>query len=116
MLNESLILVFVGDSLYDDEATIYPPPRQLMKKIRTWLRHCFNMTPSYGGNSLPHGMQRDTFSCGLFVINTFAHALFGDRLLSGSEAVPIRIDWFVKLAKHVVKDNNVRTVVCISEY
>lgn len=108
--------MFAGDSLYDEEATTYHPPRQLMKKIRKWLRHCFNMTPSYSGNLLPHGTQHDTFSCGLFVINTFSHALFGDRLLSGSEAVRIRIDWFVKLAKHGVKDNNVRTLVCILEY
>ncbi|KAF8328951.1 hypothetical protein F5887DRAFT_1287968 [Amanita rubescens] len=97
--------VSFGDSLCNDESVLYPPPKKLMANIRKWLHHHFNMTPTYCGNSLPHGMQRDTFSCGLFVINTFAHALFGDCLLSGSHAVVSRIDWFVKIAKHCIKDN-----------
>ena len=101
---------FVGDSLYDNEVTLYPPPQKLMKNLRRWLHHCFAMTPSYHGNSLPHGIQHDTFSCGIFVINTFSHATFGERLLSGQDALTDRINWFIKLVTQCILEVDVRTL------
>lgn len=100
-----------GDSFCDEEATSYPPPRILMKNLRTWLNYCFSMTPSYLGNSLPHGIQRDTFSCGVFVINTFSHAIFGERLLSGQQAVSDRINWFVKLGTQCIQAGDVCAII-----
>ncbi len=68
------------------------------------------MAPSYHANSLPHGVQHDTFSCGIFVINTFSHVIFGEQLLSGQEALTDRINWFIKLATQCVPQVDVRTL------
>jgi hypothetical protein len=49
------------------------------------------------GNTLPHGIQQDSISCGLFCVNTITHNAFGDRLGIPNPA-HTRAMWFKQIA------------------
>jgi hypothetical protein len=51
------------------------------------------------GDSLKHGKQSDTWSCGLFVENTFAHDLFGDPILETKDCRLQRLQYFAQIVR-----------------
>ncbi|TFK67006.1 hypothetical protein BDN72DRAFT_899354 [Pluteus cervinus] len=72
---------------------------ELMKHTRTWLSVRFSCDARVEGNTLPHGHQKDAFSCGIFTANTIAHNVFGELILTGVRAVQDRLLWFLKLTE-----------------
>ena len=53
-----------------------------VKVIQQWLRHEFGRTFDDHGNTLPHGRQNNSFSCGPGSINTLEHNLFGAEVFT----------------------------------
>ncbi|KAG2746863.1 hypothetical protein P692DRAFT_20738360 [Suillus brevipes Sb2] len=49
-------------------------------KLQQWLQLHFGRTFKNHGNTLPHSMQKDNVSCGLFAMNMIAHGIFLDPL------------------------------------
>ena len=62
--------LFYGDSLQ------YPAPQELVDMLHWWLKHY--QTKVFALQDLPSTHQKDSFSCGLLVINGLAHFFFPD--------------------------------------
>lgn len=74
----SLNISAVGDSLSHQN---YPPPNKELRYLRTWaIDRLGRKKVTVGGDDLEHGLQNDTWNCGIIAANTIAHAAFGDAL------------------------------------
>ncbi|KAH9841944.1 uncharacterized protein C8Q71DRAFT_885445 [Rhodofomes roseus] len=79
-----------GDSM-DSSSTA---PQKAIKALQKWLQRDFGRKFNDLGNTLPHGQQKDTSSCGICTINTIAHALFGDGLFTHKTRHKLRVEYF----------------------
>ncbi|TFY54559.1 hypothetical protein EVJ58_g8792 [Rhodofomes roseus] len=79
-----------GDSM-DSSSTA---PQKAIKALQKWLQRNFGRKFNDLGNTLPHGQQKDTSSCGICTINTIAHALFGDGLFTHKTRHKLRVEYF----------------------
>ncbi|KAG2030711.1 hypothetical protein BDR03DRAFT_986920 [Suillus americanus] len=68
-----------------------------IQKIQRWLTVRFHGPFEDQGNTLAHGIQQDSISCGLFGINTIAHNVFGDPL-GIPDPARARAKWFQQIA------------------
>ncbi|KAG2063596.1 hypothetical protein BDR04DRAFT_1163529 [Suillus decipiens] len=50
--------------------------KSFIEKIQRWLTARFNGPFKDRGNTLPHAVQQDSVSCGLFALNTITHNVF----------------------------------------
>ena len=55
---------------------------------------------TYKQDFMAHGLQSDTFSCGIVSYNTIAHDLFGDELWTSSNSRRFRIEAFNGIVVH----------------
>ncbi|KAI0309338.1 hypothetical protein OF83DRAFT_1179744 [Amylostereum chailletii] len=76
-----------------------PFPKQLesMKKILRWLKYAFKVTFSDEGNTLRHGTQHDSHSCGPCAMNCIEHAIFGVALFTPAIRCLCRLQYFLCL-------------------
>lgn len=91
-----LIYTYQGDSL----VTCLGPPVQFFRYLRRWLYDNFCLDVDELGDCLQHGIQQDSFSCGIVAVNTIAHAVFGKPLWTKQNAAHHRIEWFCLLANY----------------
>lgn len=82
-----------------------------IKAIQGWLRREFGRTFDDCGNTLPHGRQNDSFSCGPGAINTIEHNLFGVEVLSHRT----RRLWRLRYFNALVRARNCSQLVSTSE-
>ncbi|KAG1853619.1 hypothetical protein F4604DRAFT_1686217 [Suillus subluteus] len=68
-----------------------------IQKLQRWLTVRFHGPFEDQGNTLPHGIQQDSISCGLFCVNTIAHNVFGDPL-GVPDPARARAKWFQRIA------------------
>ncbi|KAL1661458.1 hypothetical protein GGF50DRAFT_61078 [Schizophyllum commune] len=85
-----------GDSLSQSGSRA---PTALLKNILKWLKDVLGISASLKGDSLPRTMQIDSYNCGLFTVNTIAHAALGVPLHQSTEGHVHRLEWFLVLAK-----------------
>ena len=74
----------------------YPEPVVFMNHLESWLNARFGGGFQNCGDSLKHGVQRDTYSCLICAANTIAHAVFGDKLWNSKSRAADRLYWFLK--------------------
>ncbi|TFY61742.1 hypothetical protein EVJ58_g4317 [Rhodofomes roseus] len=79
-----------GDSM----ESISTAPQKAIKALQKWLQREFGRKFTDRGNTLLHGQQKDTSSCGICTINTIAHALFGDDLFTHKTRQKLRVEYF----------------------
>ncbi|KAG6914007.1 hypothetical protein DXG01_002931 [Tephrocybe rancida] len=75
-----------------------------MVPLRKWLRHAFKRDFTYEGNTLPHGRQSDSHSCGIILANTFRHAVNGVPLWEQRWFILGRVEWFLRLSSRASLD------------
>ncbi|GLB37775.1 hypothetical protein LshimejAT787_0408260 [Lyophyllum shimeji] len=92
-----------GDSLGD---TFSPSPA-FHKLLRKWLSSEFGYKFANKGNTLRHGIQLDSYSCGILVANTIAYAVFAAPLWFARRAILERLEWFIRLAKRRIGSTTV---------
>ncbi|KAI5884956.1 uncharacterized protein SCHCODRAFT_01176952 [Schizophyllum commune H4-8] len=85
-----------GDSLSQSGSLA---PTALMKNILKWLKDTLGISARLKGDSLPRTKQVDSYNCGLFTVNTIAHAALGVPLHRSTEGHVHRLEWFLVLAK-----------------
>ncbi|KAJ8085471.1 hypothetical protein PM082_004287 [Marasmius tenuissimus] len=88
--------IVYGDSLAQD----FSPPTGFLLALRKWFKHTFGRDVTVNGDSLDHGLQDDTYSCGVCAVNTIAHAVFNDPLWVPRMKVLHRVQWFLDLAEY----------------
>lgn len=96
-----------GDSLAH---AIASPPAQSMKAAQQWLQKVFRRKFVNNGDYLEHGIQQDSFSCGVVVSSTIKHAVFGHGIWIARRAVLERIEWFLRLAKGCKQEHRTSTI------
>lgn len=60
-----------------------------------------------------HGVQKDSYNCGIIAPNTVEVQVFGDPVWTESNQVLERVKWFIRLAKSF--GNQVSTCVHLSK-
>ncbi|TDL15221.1 hypothetical protein BD410DRAFT_809111 [Rickenella mellea] len=73
-------------------------PRQMILALQSWFKERFNGSFTCKGDTLTHGRQQDTLSCGVCMQNTIAHALFGDPIFTHRTRRQLRMQNFTELA------------------
>ncbi|KAH7905193.1 hypothetical protein BJ138DRAFT_1130617 [Hygrophoropsis aurantiaca] len=74
-------------------------PTNMIRATQNWLKSEFGSPFRDEGDTLTHGVQTDSFSCGICVVNTLAHNLFGDQLFTHAKRFSLRMMLFVELAE-----------------
>jgi hypothetical protein len=73
-------------------------PAQDVKRIQQWLNlHGFPVFQEAG--SLPHGLQLDSYSCAIGMINIIRNDLFGDPLFTDKNKHFLRIQEYLRLVQ-----------------
>ncbi|KAH7903096.1 hypothetical protein BJ138DRAFT_1197369 [Hygrophoropsis aurantiaca] len=83
---------------YGDSLMSAPKPTKVIQAALDWLKKNFDVPFHNNGPVLPHGIQLDQNSCGLCVVNTISHNLFGDELFTHGKRKLFRINLFTELA------------------
>ncbi|KAJ6587364.1 hypothetical protein B0H10DRAFT_2234035 [Mycena sp. CBHHK59/15] len=73
------------------------PPTHLIKSTKRWLKSKFAADFTYEGDSMDHGEQRDTTSCGIVAPNTIAVDIFSDEIWEQEHAAGARANCFIRL-------------------
>jgi len=76
-------------------------PTKFVSNLQLWLKSAFRKKFKSRGNTLPHAVQEDSFSCGIITLNTLEHAIFSRSLWEPPRAVEERLRWFSRLAETV---------------
>ncbi|KAJ3007533.1 hypothetical protein NUW54_g3516 [Trametes sanguinea] len=92
-----------GDSQHAVQNRVKPTRSitQLVNALKAWACQEMGSTLRDIGNSLAHGLQRDSSSCGICTINTLAHNIFGPGvpLFVQPKARHLRLEAFIMVAK-----------------
>ncbi|KAJ7586217.1 hypothetical protein C8J56DRAFT_1086435 [Mycena floridula] len=86
--------IYYGDSL--SHKNIPRPDREMMK-LNWWLERRFKRPFRDSGDALEHGLQDDLVVCGMVMMNTFEHGIFGDPMWNVSRKTYDRARWFNRL-------------------
>lgn len=78
-------------------------PTKFVSNLQLWLKSAFGRKFKSRGNTLPHAIQEDSFSCGIITLNTLEHAISKRPLWETQRAVEERLRWFSRLAQSVEK-------------
>ncbi|THH16648.1 hypothetical protein EUX98_g9269 [Antrodiella citrinella] len=84
-------------------------PRETMLAAQKWIQACTQKRFRIIGDTVPHKVQDDTSSCGLYAINMIEHGVFGEPLLSPEKTDMYRVQWFTKLVRTYCKCGPERT-------
>ncbi|EIW74508.1 hypothetical protein CONPUDRAFT_159809 [Coniophora puteana RWD-64-598 SS2] len=88
---------------FEEETISYERPEEIMEPLTRWLKYEFNGSKFKElGNTLPHGVQEDSSSCGICTVNTIAHNLFGEPLFKHKDRLKHRISLFIDLSDHQI--------------
>ncbi len=98
MFEWQIVTAFTGDSLPLGK-NVRAGIKHLVKGLCSWMRKELGQPIKDGGDNLPHGRQQDGYSCGICVVNTFAHALFNDKLFTHESRFLLRVEYFLVLAR-----------------
>ncbi|KAJ6615754.1 hypothetical protein B0H10DRAFT_2220087 [Mycena sp. CBHHK59/15] len=75
-----------------------PAPKTLIDSSKRWLKTQFGGKDfTYQGDSMDHGEQKDTSSCGIITPNTIAGDIFGDKIWEQQHAAGARANCFIHL-------------------
>ncbi|OSC96522.1 hypothetical protein PYCCODRAFT_1379012 [Trametes coccinea BRFM310] len=69
----------------------------IVEDIQVWLKDTLSIAFTDKGNSLAHGVQEDSSSCGVCSVNTIEHALFGTTLFTHRNRHLMRVQFFNQL-------------------
>lgn len=92
--------VFAADSLKATGAGAGAPTK-FVSNLQLWLKSAFSKKFKSRGNTLPHALQDDSFSCGIITLNTLEHAISNRPLWNAQRAVDERLRWFSRLAETI---------------
>ncbi|KAJ7433925.1 hypothetical protein B0H11DRAFT_1758325 [Mycena galericulata] len=85
------------------------PPSELITGTKRWAKSQFGGKDfTYQGDSMDHGEQRDTSSCGIITPNTIAADIFCDEIWEQEHAAGARANCFIHLAEFIMADVRVR--------
>ena len=95
--------------LHDEGDSLHPPVvRQDLKQIHfglcKWLKAIFKVTFEDKGPTFAIGKQEDAHSCGICVINSIEHELFGTALFTHNSRNILRIRYFTEVVKFLLKE------------
>lgn len=93
--NASELIDMLGDSLISAKES--KNMRTIVEDVRAWIFDAFRQSFTDGGNTLAHGQQDDTFSCGVCTVNTIEHAIFGVALFTHRKRHLLRVRCFNRL-------------------
>ncbi|KAJ7577185.1 hypothetical protein C8J56DRAFT_798958 [Mycena floridula] len=82
---------------FGDTIPTYPEPKKILKNTQSWLRARFKGPFTDLGNTLKHGVQKDSISCIPGAMNTIAVGVFGDDLWNHENRFLDRVRWFTSL-------------------
>jgi hypothetical protein len=70
-----------------------------------WMKRSFGINVSSKGESITHGIQNpsDMTSCGIIVINSIAHNVFGDGVYKHAKQQVHHIKCFITIMKEHLK-------------
>jgi hypothetical protein len=74
-------------------------PGETIKYLQGWFKKEFGGNFTNLGNELACPEQKDSFSCGPYLINTINHAIFDAPLATHDNRRLIRVQYFITLAK-----------------
>ena len=77
--------------------------KQIYSGLEKWLRAMFNIPFKVKGTTFAIGKQDDGHSCGICVINSLEHDLFGTVLFTYSNRNILRICYFTEAIKFLLK-------------
>ncbi|TFK34086.1 hypothetical protein BDQ12DRAFT_727135 [Crucibulum laeve] len=101
-------LICYGDSLQTEETTSNMQEiKMVYKQLQWWLMTNFGQLFLDGGCTLDRGIQRDSVSCAIALVNKFAFKIMDDSLWNVSRAAYERVLWFNRLAKLQIKDRDI---------
>jgi hypothetical protein len=76
-------------------------PFQDVERIQKWLRHHGFQSFQKAG-SLPHGVQADSYSCVIAMVNIIRHSLFGDPLFVDNNKHFLRVQEYLLLTQNTL--------------
>ncbi|KAJ7039794.1 hypothetical protein C8F04DRAFT_949367, partial [Mycena alexandri] len=83
----------------DSHARRNAVPKTLIQGSKRWLKSRFDGTNfTYQGDSMDHGDQKDSTSCGIIAPNTIAADIFGEKIWEQQHAAGARASSFIRLA------------------
>ena len=91
MTDQTLTCQSTGDSL----AKYFPPPTQFLRSLRKWLRNEFGKDFVNKGDCMLHGVQVDSYSCGIITTNTIDCAATGAHVWKPKHSIWESVRWFV---------------------
>lgn len=81
----------IGDSLGDSQSKLVS---RILDDVASWLATVLRRSISVNGPTLAHAIQPDMHSCGVYTLNTIAHAVFDDPLIEPCGATLSRTQAF----------------------
>lgn len=78
--------------------------KQIYFGLDKWLKAIFGVRFTDRGQTFAVGTQEDGHSCGICVINSLEHELFGAALFTHSSRNALRIHYFTEVIKFLLKE------------
>ncbi|KAG6906222.1 hypothetical protein DXG01_015132 [Tephrocybe rancida] len=86
-------------------------PKKLHQALKGWLQTTFSRKFTFKGNTLPHGRQKDSFSCSIILANTLEHVISGVPLWEQRRSILECVEWFLCLGNWVsISDTEMETM------
>ena len=95
-----------GDSL--SPSSMRQDTKQICSGLQTWLKAIFGTSFKNNGSTFKIGRQEDGHSCGICVINSLEHELFGTPLFTHKIRNTLRICYFIETMEFLLKDVRMR--------
>ena len=78
--------------------------------LSKWLKAVFGTSFRDGGRTFAIGKQEDGHSCGICVINSIEHELFGTALFTHSSRNILRIHYFTEVIRFLLREVRKRPI------
>jgi len=78
--------------------------KQIHSGLEKWLKAIFRVHFKDKGQTFEIGKQEDGHSCGICVVNSLEHELFGAALFTHSNRNVLRIHYFMEVTKFLLKE------------
>ncbi|ETW82365.1 hypothetical protein HETIRDRAFT_232886, partial [Heterobasidion irregulare TC 32-1] len=82
--------------------------KKAVQHLQGWLKHVFKVSFHDAEDSLVHGLQNNTYFCGICTINTIEHNTFGAELFMHASRRLWHVRYFNQLAKLHNESSNVK--------
>ena len=93
----SLLINFQAGTIGWGDLAGRAPPAGFEKRLKTWLAYFAPQNQFSGIHALPCAHQFNGYSCGIIVVNTLKHHIFGDKFWNESLRETLRISEFVDI-------------------